>query len=310
MASTSDERHSKTSGKSMSRREFMSSAAILTGAAGVGLGALGLAAGPALAQSPSPAASPPAPTGSAVIDQIQRRGSLVVGMTLQFKPQMYRDEKTRQPAGYDVQMLNLMAADLKVKLEIKDQEFAGLIPALLAGQVDLVSVGLVGRPARALNMWFSDPYVPYQQVLLVPANSRASGPQDLDRAGNRITALTGSTAADLAKRLFPKATVVELEQQPAMLEVAAGRAAGSIVEAYLAVPFIKQNPRTKILNPSQPFALEFGAYGLPKGDVHWWMWVNSWLRYWKGKGVPQKLYNDIVGPTLGTVPVYREIPRY
>lgn len=283
----------------VTRRRLMLSAAATAGVAAVGI--------PGPGQLRAAAAGP---AGGSLLDAVQKRGSLIVGMTLQFPPEMYRDEKTKEPKGYDVELVKLMASDLKVKLDIQDQDFSGLIPALLAGKVDLLSVGLVGRPERAKTMWFSDPYVPYQQVVIIQTKSTIKDIAQLDRAGARITALTGSTAADLAKRLFPKATVVELDQQPAMLEVASGRADGSVVEAYLAVPFVKQNPTAKILNPDKPFALEFGAYGVPKGDVDWWMWVNDWLRYWKGKNVLQKLYNDIIGPTLGGVPVYKDIPRY
>lgn len=283
----------------VTRRRLMFSAAATAGVAAVGI--------PGPGQLRAAAAGP---AGGSLLDAVQKRGSLIVGMTLQFPPEMYRDEKTKEPKGYDVELVKLMASDLKVKLDIQDQDFSGLIPALLAGKVDLLSVGLVGRPERAKTMWFSDPYVPYQQVVIIQTKSTIKDIAQLDRAGARITALTGSTAADLAKRLFPKATVVELDQQPAMLEVASGRADGSVVEAYLAVPFVKQNPTAKILNPDKPFALEFGAYGVPKGDVDWWMWVNDWLRYWKGKNVLQKLYNDIIGPTLGGVPVYKDIPRY
>lgn len=283
------------------RRRLLTTAAATAGVAAMGVSTF--------APPPKLVAAAPA-SGTSLLDTIQQRGTLNVGMTLQFKPQMYRDDTTREPKGYDVAMLNQMASDLKVKLDIQDQEFAGLIPALLAGKVDIISVGLVGRPERAKTMWFSDPYVPYQQVVITPTKSTARDVADLDRRGAKITALTGSTAADLAKRLFPKATIVELEQQPAMLEVAAGRADGAIVEAYLAVPFVKQNRTAKILNPDKPFALEFGSYAVPRGDLDWLMWVNSWLRYWKGKGVPQKLYNDIVGPQLAGVPVYKDIPRY
>jgi len=283
----------------VTRRRLVTSAAATAGIAAVGV------AGPGQLQAVAAA-----PAGGSLLDAIQKRGSLIVGMTLQFPPEMYRDDKTREPKGYDVELVKLMASDLKVKLDIQDQDFSGLIPALLAGKVDILSVGLVGRPERAKTMWFSDPYVPYQQVVIIPTKSTVRDVAQLDRAGARITALTGSTAADLAKRLFPRATIVELDQQPAMLEVASGRADGGLVEAYLAVPFVKQNPTAKVLNPDKPFALEFGAYGLPRGDVDWWMWVNSWLRYWKGKNVLQKMYNDIVGPTLAGVPVYKDIPRY
>jgi polar amino acid transport system substrate-binding protein len=262
-----------------------------------------------IAPSRSIVAAAPA-GGTSLLDTIQKRGTLIAGMTLQFKPQMYRDENTKEPKGYDVELLNLMASDLKVKLDIQDQDFPGLIPALLAGKVDLISVGLVGRPERAKTMWFSDPYVPYQQVLIIQSRSNVRDVAQLDRAGAKITALTGSTAADLAKRLFPKATVVELDQQPALLEVSSGRADGAIAEAYLAVPFVKQNPTAKILNPDKPFALEFGQYAVPRDDLDWLMWINAWLRYWKGKGVPQKLYETYIGPTLAGVPVYKDIPRY
>jgi len=283
----------------VTRRRLMMMAAATSGATAMGV------AGPGFLR-----AAAAAPMGTSLLDTIQKRGTLLVGMTLQFPPEMYRDDKTREPKGYDVELMKLMAEDLKVKLDIQDQDFAGLIPALLAGKVDILSVGLVGRPERAKTMWFSDPYVPYQQVIMIQSKSPVTDFAQLDHAGARITALTGSTAADLARRLFPKATIVELDQQPALLEVASGRADGCVVEAYLAIPFTKQNPTAKILHPERPFALEFGAYGLPRGDLDWWMWVNSWLRYWKGKSVLQKLYNDIVGPTLGGVPVYKDIPRY
>ena len=45
-------------------------------------------------------------------------GSLVVGMTLQFKPQMYLNEAGK-PAGYDVELVKRLAKALRLKLEIK-----------------------------------------------------------------------------------------------------------------------------------------------------------------------------------------------
>ncbi len=57
-------------------------------------------------------------------------GTLTVGMTLQFKPEMYL--KGTQPAGYDVDILHLLAAKLGVKLHIDNLAFTGLIPGLQA----------------------------------------------------------------------------------------------------------------------------------------------------------------------------------
>ncbi len=66
----------------------------------------------------------------------------------------------------------------------------------------------------------------------------------------------------------------------------------------------------KILNPETPFSLEFGAYALPRGDLDWWMFINGWLRYRKGQGVLQALYDQIIGPALGGIPVNSEVPPY
>src|SRR5215210_9246335 len=57
-------------------------------------------------------------------------GTLVVGMNLQYKPQMYLDHG--KPAGYDVVLLKALAKDLKVKLDIKNLDFNGLIPGLVS----------------------------------------------------------------------------------------------------------------------------------------------------------------------------------
>lgn len=235
--------------------------------------------------------------GESHLDQILERGTLRVGMTLQFEPQMYRDENN-EPAGYDVELLNLMAEDLGVELEISDQEFDGLIPGLIADQFDLISVGLVNRPERAKTIWFSDPYVPYRQVVVRNSASPVTSVEDLNSPDVRITALTGSTAANLVGTQFPDAELVELEQQPAFLEVASGRADAIVVEEYLALPFVAENEGVEILNPGEPFAEEFGAYGLPQGDVEWKVWVDNWIAYHEARGTLDALYRQIIEPSF------------
>jgi ABC-type amino acid transport substrate-binding protein len=236
---------------------------------------------------------------SSTLSEILDSGELSVGMTLQFEPQMFIDDDG-EPAGYDVELLQLMADDLGVELDIQDQEFEALIPGLVANQFDMISVGLVNTPERSKTVFFSDPYVPYNQVLLgnssLPTDTTIA---DLDTAGTVITVLTGSTAADLAKRSFQNATITELDQDSALLEVSSGRAAASIVEEYLAGPYIDANPGTvHLLNDSEAFATQYGAYALPYGDVEWKIWVDNWLAYRTADGTLDALYRKWIEPTL------------
>jgi ABC-type amino acid transport substrate-binding protein len=252
----------------------------------------------AAAETPSESSGAEAAVSGNLVDAIKDRGTLRVGMTLQFEPQMYRDDSD-QPAGYDVELVTLLAEDLGVELEISDLEFDALIPGLLAGQFDLVSVGLVGRPQRLEQLWFSCPYVPYRQVVVTNDDSAITSLDQLDSADVTMTALIGSTAANLIGTEFPSANLVELDQAPAFLEVASGRADAIVVEEYLAIPFVDENPGTSILNPDAPFSQEYGAWAVPRGDVVWLEYVNGWLAYYIANGTLDKLYTDIIGPTEG-----------
>ncbi len=234
-----------------------------------------------------------------LLDQIKDRGTLKVGMVLQFPPQMYIDD-AGNPAGYDVDLMNMLAEDLGVTLDISNLEFEAMIPGLIANQFDLVSVGLVGRPARLEQLWFTCPYVPYRQVVVVNNDSGIMSIDELNSSGVTMTALTGSTAASLTETRFPNAELVQLDQAPAFLEVASGRADAIVVEEYLALPFVAENPSTSVLNPNAPFvAEEYGAWALPRGEVVWLEYLNGWLAYYISRGTLDEVYERHIGPTEG-----------
>ena len=265
--------------------------------------ALSVAAGWAGSALPASASADPsrapaaADGGGSVLDEIVERGELRVGMTLQFEPEMYLDE-SGEPAGYDVELLNLLATDLGVELTIENQEFDALIPGLLAGTWDMISVGLVPRPPRLLQMYFSDSYVPYEQVLVAAADSdREPTISAYNVADTTITALQGSSAAEQVTTQFPEATLAEFPQQDgAFLEVASGRADAIVVESYLAERFIQANPDTLQIVPlDSPLQIEYGAYALPLGDDLFLNYLNRWLQYYKNNGTLDRIYDEVFG---------------
>jgi polar amino acid transport system substrate-binding protein len=233
-------------------------------------------------------------------NRVQRTKTLRVAMVLQFPPQFYRDTQTREPAGYDVEMLKLMAQDLDVKLEIQDMDFSATVPSLIAGRVDLISAGLVNTPERAKSIQFSDAYVPYQLVAMIQKNSSVTEPSQLNRQGRIVSVLIGSTSHELAKVLFASAEIRALDRQDAcMLEVSSKKADACIMERYLAIPYVRNNPQTTtILNPEKPFAVQYGCLALRYGSPRFLYWVNNWLHYYKASGVLDALYDQMIGPSL------------
>jgi ABC-type amino acid transport substrate-binding protein len=200
---------------------------------------------------------------------LKTAGTLVVGMNLQYKPQMYLDE-AGEPAGYDVELLNALAEDLGVELKIENLDFNGLIPGLVSKRFDMVSVGLAPTAERKKSVSFSRAYVPYAQILAAAADdSTAATVAAWNVAGKTITSLQGSTAEALAKETFPKAKSASFpDQNAAFLEVSTGRADGIVVENYLLAQFNKSNDNAlKEVEFEEPLHVEHGSWAVQKGNT-------------------------------------------
>ena len=255
-------------GSSVSRRTLLGGAALAIG-------------GAALAACSTNSGNTAQASGSttSLLSTIQTRGQLNVTTSLLYPPEFYKDSSGKA-VGYDIDVLNLVAKDLNVKLNVIDvPDNAANIANVLSGRADMVSAGLVNTPKRALVMNFTKGYVPYTQILMVTVSGGINSVADLNKAGKKITALTASTAFFRAQLLFPKATVTPLAQDEALLSVATGKADACLVEDYLANPFIKQHSNVKLMNNGIGVATEFGCWGILAGDYLWWRWLDNWVSY-------------------------------
>jgi ABC-type amino acid transport substrate-binding protein len=223
-------------------------------------------------------------------------GQLTVGMNLQFEPQMYLDE-SGEPAGYDVELLNMLAPDLEAELNIQNIDFNGLIPGLQSEKFDMVSVGLSATPEREQVVDFTRAYVPYAQVVAVADGEADSvtSPEDLNNPDATITALQGSTAETLAKEEFPEATVSGFpEQNAAFLEVATGRADAVVVEDYLLAQYQKANPgELEEAALAEPLHIEYGSWAVPKGHEEFIAYLDEWLCEKQDDGTLEDTYKKI-----------------
>jgi len=234
---------------------------------------------------------------------------IVVGISVQNKPGAYRDESGK-PIGFYVETVERLAEDLGVTLEIADQEWAGLIPGVISGKIDLASQALTNTPARARSMFFSGPYAPNAQTLVVQKAKKRSSVDAYSDPSVKLVALQGSTESLFLQSRFPKAQYVGLPDNNAvMLEVISGRADGAIITVAAAIPFIKSNPSVDFFQ-LQPLSYEFGALAMQYGDWELKNWVDEWLRYWKAKGWIQAIYRKWYEPFLGDLVKNFEIPRY
>uniref|UniRef100_I2PZ97 Periplasmic component of amino acid ABC-type transporter/signal transduction system n=1 Tax=Desulfovibrio sp. U5L TaxID=596152 RepID=I2PZ97_9BACT len=232
--------------------------------------------------------------------KIVQRGTLVVGMELKFWPFEYVDEQGN-PVGFDVDIARTLAERLGVKLEIKDMEWTGLIPALTAGKIDLVISGITGTLERGKSITFTSPYFTTGLCALLSAQ-KAGDVTDaaaLDAPGRIIAVKTGTTADLVATKRFPKATINRYSDETACVqEVVAGRVDAFFYDQISIGKHHKQNPETtKAL--LTPFTYEPFCIALQKGDFDWWQWLESYLATIKSDGTLEalraKYFKDILG---------------
>jgi ABC-type amino acid transport substrate-binding protein len=125
-----------------------------------------------------------------LLDEIQKRGVLKVGMFLQYPPTQYRDPVTKEPKGLCVDLANILAKDLGVKLEIVDMEWDAIIPGLLAKKYDICIASMSRKPSRNLSVAFtSNNTEDYAIMGLVRPDDTRSTIEDFNKKGVVITCL-------------------------------------------------------------------------------------------------------------------------
>src|SRR6478752_10502837 len=101
------------------------------------------------------ALAPPQARSAGLLDEAKARGELLLGTELQFAPfEFLQDNK---PVGYSIDLMNLVAADLGVKIHIQDLPFASVLPGLDAKKYDMVEATSTITKARMERYYFTLP---------------------------------------------------------------------------------------------------------------------------------------------------------
>jgi ABC-type amino acid transport substrate-binding protein len=261
------------------------------------------------ATNPGTAAAPAirVSTGSQ-LGKILAAKQINIGITATGVPMSYRDASGKL-VGFNIDLLNQLGKDLGVTVNYQDQEWAGLIPGVIAGKLDMAAAGLTNTPIRARSMFFSNPYIPFAQQLLVNTSKKRNSIEDYNNANARLVALQGSTESQLLQARFPKANYVGLpDNNAATLEVISGRADGGVFTTSTAAPFIKTNSNINYFDTTKPLSIEFGNLALAYGDWEFKNWIDEWLRYWNAKSFLSNTYYKWYSPFLGGN--LDQIPRY
>ncbi len=234
-------------------------------------------------------------TKASALEEILKRGQLLVGMEAGYQPFEMQDEKGNI-VGFDVDMAYEMGKAIfgkggEKKVKLINTAWEGIIPALMTHKFDIIMSGMTVLQSRNLKINFCDPVYYIGQCLLIQRKDKAKyeNYRDLNRKGVIITSKLGVTGAFTAEKLMPKATLrlFKMEAEGA-LQVANGLADAFIYDEPQVRVFAAMY-RDKTVGIYEPLTYEPLAWAIRKGDPDFLNWLNNFLAQVRGDGRWDKL---------------------
>ena len=130
------------------------------------------------------------------IADIQKRGRLTVGTEAAYEP--YEFIENGKVTGYGRDLLEIMAAKLKVKLNQQNLPFQGLLPGLMAKRFDFVGTSVGITEERGKRFAYTHPIGVVHTVFVVNAkNTTITKPADA--LGKKVATQMGSLAQPMVQ---------------------------------------------------------------------------------------------------------------
>jgi cystine transport system substrate-binding protein len=200
-----------------------------------------------------------------LLDAAKTRGSLRIALEGTYPPFNFRDPKTGQLTGYDVDVARLVAAKLGLKPEFVTTEWAAILAGLGAGKYDVIISQVNVTPKREQAFDFSTPYTYSTPQLIVRRNERIEYEKLEDLRGKKVGVGQGSVFEQQAKAV----PGVEVKSYPAAPENLQDLAFGRIDAALndsLMVGYLLKSSQLPIRAGARVGAVERTAVAFQKGN--------------------------------------------
>jgi ABC-type amino acid transport substrate-binding protein len=226
------------------------------------------------------AIAPGTAQAGAVADRVKRSGTLRVCIWPDYYGITYRDPRTQQLGGLDIDLSAELARELGVKLQYVDTSFVALVDDMKADRCDVAMFAVGVLPQRAEHLKFTRAYLQSDIYGVTTRSNRAVRKwADIDQAGVVVAVQAGTFMEPVMKEALKRATLVSV-RPPATREreLEAGR-----VDVFMTdYPYSRRlldnaDWATLITPPSRFFVLPY-AYAVRPGDLAWLQTLDEFVQ--------------------------------
>ena len=213
---------------------------------------------------------------------------LRVATTGDSKPYAYSEDGVFK--GFDIELMDAVAAAEGVEVEYVAQDFAAILPAVNNGQFDLGAASIAVTDERKQTVDFSDPYlVGYIAVLATEAGGVTSAD---GLTGKRLGLVQGTIQENYAAENYPDTEIVRFPDNNAGFSALTG---GTIDAQFLDLPvaqdYIESNPDAGLSVVAEIPTLDLpAAFAVAKGNDELLKLLNDGLLTVMKDGTWEEIY--------------------
>ncbi len=230
---------------------------------------------------------------SPTLERIVSRGELIVG-TAASMPPLNMTTKDGKIIGIEPDIATFIAGGMGVKLTLKPMAFHKLLPALEAGEVDIIMSNMTITGKRNLKVAFVGPYFISGKSILTKDIAFASieNGTELNKPEISLAALKGSTSQQVIETLLPKAKLVATNTYDDAVKLVIDRKVNALVADYpICLISTFRYPEEELSTMLKPFTFEPIGIAAPANDPLLVNWLNNFLISFKGSGELKKVTN-------------------
>jgi len=238
------------------------------------LASIGLALGAAAAQA------------GPVLDRVKAAQTVRVCIWPDYYGVTFRNPRTQQLAGIDVDLSAEFGRDLKAKIEYVETSFPKLVDDLKADRCDIAMFAVAVLPARAAQLAFSKPYLQSDIYGITTKSNRVVRDwADIDKPGVQVAVQAGTFMEPGMAQALKRATMVVVKP-PATREreLESGRVDVFMTDFPYSRRLLDNADWATLVSPPKPFHVLPYAYAVKQGDDAWLAQVDEFVARIKRDG--------------------------
>lgn len=191
----------------------------------------------------------------------------------------YRNPKTQQLVGIDIDMAYELGKDLGVAVQFIDSSFAKLVEDVSQDRCDIAMFAIGITPQRLEKLRFTRPHLASDiHAITTRSNRRIKEWSDIDKPGSIVAVAKGTLHEPIMREKLKHAQLLVLETSFAReQEVQSGRADVFMTDYPYGQRMLANSDWARLVTPPETYHITPYAYAMKPGDDQWYARIERFM---------------------------------